>query len=229
MLNLINILTLTTALTTQAPLNKTTSTTKTEAEPDPITINYNSVVNTGNNIKITTNTEIISNFLIISTKDPKTITSINNYSSISEINQGASYYPTNGSKYWDNTTDGYWILANPNTVIYKYLEFNEWEKITNVNIQNLYLVKKVNVESTANTYTLNINTRSKSFMEELLTALTTAVQSAVSIFVQGFDGLTQIFYNGTEITFIGGILVVGLAVMFLMMFLRWIVSFVKGI
>ena len=66
-------------------------------------------------------------------------------------------------------------------------------------------------------------------MEELLTALTTAVQSAVSIFVEGFGGLTQIFYNGTEITFIGGILIVGLAVMFLMMFLRWIVSFVKKI
>ena len=66
-------------------------------------------------------------------------------------------------------------------------------------------------------------------MEELLTALTTAVQSAVTIFVEGFGGLSQIFYNGTEITFIGGILVVGLAVMFLMMFLRWIVSFVKGI
>ena len=79
------------------------------------------------------------------------------------------------------------------------------------------------------THTFEINIRSTTFMEELLTALTTAVQSAVSIFVQGFGGLTQIFYNGTEITFIGGILVVGLAVMFLMMFLRWIVSFVKGI
>lgn len=78
-------------------------------------------------------------------------------------------------------------------------------------------------------YNININIRSTTFMEELLTALTTAVQSAVSIFVEGFGGLTQIFYNGTEITFIGGILIVGLAVMFLMMFLRWIVSFVKGI
>lgn len=78
-------------------------------------------------------------------------------------------------------------------------------------------------------YNINIKIRSTTFMEELLTALTTAVQSAVSIFVEGFGGLTQIFYNGTEITFIGGILIVGLAVMFLMMFLRWIVSFVKGI
>lgn len=78
-------------------------------------------------------------------------------------------------------------------------------------------------------YNIKINIRSTTFMEELLTALTTAVQSAVSIFVEGFGGLTQIFYNGSEITFIGGILIVGLAVMFLMMFLRWIVSFVKGI
>lgn len=83
-------------------------------------------------------------------------------------------------------------------------------------------------ELTEGDNTFSIKTRS-SFMEELLTALTTAVQSAVSIFVEGFGGLTQIFYNGTEITFIGGILIVGLAVMFLMMFLRWIVSFVKGI
>lgn len=95
---------------------------------------------------------------------------------------------------------------------------------TTINEQTVYAIHIKN-----GTTILNFKKKEIMPMEELLTALTTAVQSAVSIFVEGFGGLTQIFYNGTEITFIGGILVVGLAVMFLMMFLRWIVSFVKGI
>lgn len=95
---------------------------------------------------------------------------------------------------------------------------------TTINENTVY-----NIAINNGTTILNFKEKEITPMEELLTALTTAVQSAVSIFVEGFGGLTQIFYNGTEITFIGGILVVGLAVMFLMMFLRWIVSFVKGI
>ena len=95
---------------------------------------------------------------------------------------------------------------------------------TTINEKTVY-----NIEINNGITKLNFKEKELTPMEELLTALTTAVQSAVSIFVEGFKGLTQIFYNGTEITFIGGILVVGLAVMFLMMFLRWIVSFVKGI
>lgn len=99
--------------------------------------------------------------------------------------------------------------------------------IKNVNYNNnQYEVYDYNFTDTTTTITTQ---EVKTSMEELLTALSTAVQSAVSIFVEGFGGLTQIFYTGTEITFIGGILVVGLAVMFLMMFLRWIVSFVRGI
>ena len=116
--------------------------------------------------------------------------------------------------YRDNTYD-----------ISKYEELNE---ITTLQYSKLY-TSSIQEYKGESTYTFTINIRSTTFMEELLTALTTAVQSAVSIFVEGFGGLTQIFYNGTEITFIGGILIVGLAVMFLMMFLRWIVSFVKGI
>lgn len=121
---------------------------------------------------------------------------------------------------------GYLTQLEKNYDISKYKSLNETEVIQN----NLTIFNKSILNFTGNgTYNIDINIRSTTFMEELLTALTTAVQSAVSIFVEGFGGLTQIFYNGTEITFIGGILIVGLAVMFLMMFLRWIVSFVKGI
>lgn len=109
--------------------------------------------------------------------------------------------------------------------ISKYNEFNKTQKLYYTNVFTDTITEYKGVGN----YNFTINIRSTNFMEELLTALTTAVQSAVSIFVEGFGGLTQIFYNGTEITFIGGILIVGLAVMFLMMFLRWIVSFVKGI
>lgn len=115
--------------------------------------------------------------------------------------------------------------SEENIDIAKYKNLNKTIKILSANVYE-NTIKEFNGNGT---YTMNIQIRSKNSMEELLTALTTAVQSAVSIFVEGFGGLTQIFYNGTEITFIGGILIVGLAVMFLMMFLRWIVSFVKGI
>lgn len=115
-----------------------------------------------------------------------------------------------------------------NTDIEKYESFNQTTEI-NTTITEIYYKNTLAKYNSNKDYSFTINIRSKTKMEELLTALTTAVQSAVSIFVDGFGGLTQIFYNGTEITFIGGILIVGLAVMFLMMFLRWIVSFVKGI
>ena len=110
--------------------------------------------------------------------------------------------------------------------ISKYKNLNEYTKIMNSSIA---YYNSTYTEMKSTTIYINLSEKEITPMEELLTALTTAVQSAVSIFVEGFGGLTQIFYNGTEITFIGGILVVGLAVMFLMMFLRWIISFVKGI
>lgn len=118
------------------------------------------------------------------------------------------------------------INNQDNFDISKYKNLNENTNIKNTSI-NYYNSTYTEMKST--TIYINLSEKEITPMEELLTALTTAVQSAVSIFVEGFGGLTQIFYNGTEITFIGGILVIGLAVMFLMMFLRWIVSFVKGI
>ena len=132
----------------------------------------------------------------------------------------------NNKNTYKNIAIGYTKIQENQYDIAKYKEFN-----TTQTIESEYIGYSTSIlKFTGNgEYNIDINIRSKNFMEELLTALTTAVQSAVSIFVEGFGGLTQIFYNGTEITFIGGILIVGLAVMFLMMFLRWIVSFVKGI
>lgn len=46
---------------------------------------------------------------------------------------------------------------------------------------------------------------------EILTALGECVQSAVTIFTNGFGGLSQIFYNGTDVTVIGYILLIGLS------------------
>ena len=132
----------------------------------------------------------------------------------------------NNKNTYTNIAIGYTKIQETQYDIAKYKEFN-----TTQTIESEYIAYSTSIlKFTGNgEYNIDINIRSKNIMEELLTALTTAVQSAVSIFVEGFGGLTQIFYNGTEITFIGGILIVGLAVMFLMMFLRWIVSFVKGI
>lgn len=209
MLNLVNILTLSTALTTQ-----------------PLTQDIQLVVS-GSNEQLIVNTsstlvkeeKYTNAFKVIVYNNDETKTEgriLNDYTSSFAIT--ASYVKTEFTKiaigYEDQKQD-----------ISKYSNFNPIETINNT-----YVFTNTIKNFTGNgTYTTTINIRSKPFMEELLTALTTAVQSAVSIFVEGFGGLTQIFYNGTEITFIGGILVVGLAVMFLMMFLRWIVSFVKGI
>lgn len=143
------------------------------------------------------------------------------------FNENTMYSPstiniTNGKGKESDVNDNrtiYYIVQNE--TLDKYLG-----KLGTIN-KNTYTVYDITIPKDTK-LELTIN-KEINYMEELLTALTTAVQSAVSIFVQGFGGLTQIFYNGTEITFIGGILIVGLAVMFLMMFLRWIVSFVKGI
>lgn len=70
-------------------------------------------------------------------------------------------------------------------------------------------------------------------MQTLLNGLTTAVTSVVNMFVSFFSGLTDAFVTTTEgvetLTFVGGILVIGIVVMFGFMILRWIISLVKGI
>lgn len=210
MLNLINILTLSTALTTQ-PITENLN----------IAISKNSennlIVNTTSNLQKDDHNYAYMIFLYYET-DQIEGTLINNF-------EGSQSTFTKLDKEFTNIAVGYFNSMDCAISIYK--EFNETEEY-----QNKYTIytntKKEYQGETTYTFTINTAIR-RSSMEELLTALTTAVQSAVSIFVEGFGGLTQIFYNGTEITFIGGILIVGLAVMFLMMFLRWIVSFVKGI
>lgn len=209
MLNLINILTLSTALTTQ-PLTQNITLAITQ-DTNTTTIKAKS-----NLQKEEKYTNAFMFLLLNNNKNMVGSLAFETYNSTkthpNSLMQNAEYigigYDTR------NTSD-----------IERYSQFNE-TKLTST--YYLYVDTTPEYNGT-NTYTITINIRSTTFMEELLTALTTAVQSAVSIFVEGFGGLTQIFYNGTEITFIGGILVVGLAVMFLMMFLRWIVSFVKGI
>ena len=210
MLTLINTLSLATALTLQ---------------PTTSSFSYPSITGTRNPYITISTKEEINNFCIVADKskykENDTIQAVGG-----NTTENATYCNTNKRLYWADTylEEGYLILADPNTELYKYKDFNNWEIFSKE--KNIYKVLEVPI-NTEGTYEYNL--RSKTKMEELLTALTTAVQSAVSIFVEGFGGLTQIFYNGTEITFIGGILIVGLAVMFLMMFLRWIVSFVKGI
>ena len=205
MLNFINILTLSTALTLQPTTQN-------------IHLNYNST-----NIKsisdLTKEGDQYAYTLLRFDNNKEYLISVNftNYTETKSINIDA----LENAKY---QAIGY---QNQNTDIEKYKEYNKTTYLTTSDL-NYYTETFTKYNGIGN-YTIDINIRSKTFMEELLTALTTAVQSAVSIFVEGFGGLTQIFYNGTEITFIGGILIVGLAVMFLMMFLRWIVSFVKGI
>ena len=208
MLNLLNILTLTTALTT----NYITSTINISINKEEEKI----IVDT--NLK--SEKEYAYSMFFISAQG-------NNILQYDSANYSATYdYPTSIQTRTKNILIGWTISQTEQTDIYKYKDYNEY------NTQNItityYNVLKLDVNNTSNSIKLNISIKENP-MEELLTALTTAVQSAVSIFVEGFGGLTQIFYNGTEITFIGGILIVGLAVMFLMMFLRWIVSFVKGI
>lgn len=209
MLNLINILTLSTALTTQ-PLTQNISLSITQ---DTTTTTLIAKSNLQKEEKYT------NAFIFLLLNNNKNIVG----SFAFEAYDSTKTHPTSFMKEANYIGIGYDI--NNTYDIERYSQFNE-----KIKKQTNYLYTDTTQEyNGTNTYTITIKVRSTTFMEELLTALTTAVQSAVSIFVEGFGGLTQIFYNGTEITFIGGILVVGLAVMFLMMFLRWIVSFVKGI
>ena len=71
-------------------------------------------------------------------------------------------------------------------------------------------------------------------MQTLLNALQTAATTIVQLFVNFFQGLSEAFiYTPTggseQVTFIGGVLVIGLVVMLAMMLLRWIISLVRGI
>lgn len=66
-------------------------------------------------------------------------------------------------------------------------------------------------------------------MSAIISAITDAFTGAASAMVSGFGSLTQIFYVNEEVTIIGSLLFVGVAFMFLMMFLSWIVSLVKGV
>ena len=209
MLNLINVLTLTTALYTN--YNTSDITININKESYTITINTNLTSNKeyAFNLLYITNTNSIYNSYSKETYSSK-------FNDVSfELHPEVQYIALGWLKEYENITD-----------IAKYKEFNEYTTLNQVNFY--YNVSKIDVNNTSSTIKLNISEK-ETPMEELLTALTTAVQSAVTIFVEGFGGLTQIFYNGSEITFIGGILIIGLAIMFLMMFLRWIVSFVKGI
>lgn len=209
MLNLINILTLSTALTTQ--YNSTD-------------LNITISKNDQNNLIVNSQSDLTKEghryaYMLFLYYDTNQIegTLINDFTKTQTTNKKLD-------KEFTNIAIGY--TTNMDCAITTYKDFNQ------TTTQNAYIIytntKKEYKGEIKYTFAINTEIR-RSKMEELLTALTTAVQSAVSIFVEGFGGLTQIFYNGTEITFIGGILIVGLAVMFLMMFLRWIVSFVKGI
>ena len=197
-------------LTTISLLTTATQTTITGKEQGYLNIDYTNNENIYNlivetDIKITEITllgEFIFNENINYSTTPINIT--NGKGKVSDVN--------------DNRTK-YYIVQNE--TLDNYLGKLGTIKKNTYNVYDITIPKDTKLELTIN--------KEINYMEELLTALTTAVQSAVSIFVEGFSGLTQIFYNGTEITFVGGILIVGLAVMFLMMFLRWIVSFVKGI
>ena len=211
MINLISILSLTSALTLQ-----------------PATANINiNISQSGSNININSDSNLVNEdktnafYLYFLETETKIFTNLtfNEYTNTVTYPTSTIGEPTYIAIGFSNLND---------TDIEKYKSFNQITKIE-ATITYSYFKNTLTEFNSNENYSFTINIRSKTNMEELLTALTTAVQSAVSIFVEGFGGLTQIFYNGTEITFIGGILIVGLAVMFLMMFLRWIVSFVKGI
>lgn len=70
-------------------------------------------------------------------------------------------------------------------------------------------------------------------MDSLLSNLTTALQSIATMFVNLFKSLADIFVDTSgstpTLTFVGGILIIGLGVMLVFMVLRWIISLVKGI
>ena len=210
MLNLINTLSLASALTLQ-PISETININISKSETTTETTIKS---NLEKNKDYTFALQVI--FFNTTTYTESSFINYNDYAT--KTNQALQDYT--------NIAIGYKTTEKNNFDISKYEKFNE----TQILLSTLTIYTTSISEFTdEGEFNIDINIRSKNFMEELLTALTTAVQSAVSIFVEGFGGLTQIFYNGTEITFIGGILIVGLAVMFLMMFLRWIVSFVKGI
>ena len=206
MLNLINILTLSTALTAQ-----------------PISEKIYIKSGLPNEVYI----EVTSKSNLIKTNEENNAYTLLLFNENNNDKQEITYKNYNGTTLVGNTEYNKIAIGykEENEDITKYKIFNKTQQLYNITI----FTETIKDFETIGNYNFEINIRSKTYMEELLTALTTAIQSAVSIFVEGFGGLTQIFYNGTEITFIGGILVVGLAVMFLMMFLRWIVSFVKGI
>ena len=212
MLNLISTLSLATALTLQ---------------PSTANININ-ISQQENNIKISSNSSLIKDgttnaynlFFFETESDISNTISMTDYNANDTISKSTIGEPLYIAIGFNSVT---------NVDIKKYENFNQTIKVELPTYESFYYKSTLSEYNSNKDYSFTINIRSKTYMEELLTALTSAVQSAVSIFVDGFGGLTQIFYNGTEITFIGGILIVGLAVMFLMMFLRWIVSFVKGI
>ena len=66
-------------------------------------------------------------------------------------------------------------------------------------------------------------------MTALISAITEAFTGAASAMVNGFGSLTQIFYVNEELTVIGCVLFLGLAFMFLMMFLRWIFALIRRV
>lgn len=66
-------------------------------------------------------------------------------------------------------------------------------------------------------------------MEAIITAITVAFSGLGSAFVNGFSAITQIFYVNDELTFIGGLLIVGVVAMFIMMLLSWVISLVRRI
>lgn len=70
-------------------------------------------------------------------------------------------------------------------------------------------------------------------MDSLLSSLTTALQSIATMFVNLFKSLSDIFVDTSgsspTLTFVGGVLIIGLGVMLIFMVLRWIISLVKGI
>lgn len=66
-------------------------------------------------------------------------------------------------------------------------------------------------------------------MEAIITAITTAFSGLGTAFVNGFGAISQVFYVNDELTFIGGLLIVGVVSMFIMMLLSWVISLVRRI
>ena len=71
-------------------------------------------------------------------------------------------------------------------------------------------------------------------MSTLLQGIADAVTSVVAMFVNFFKGLSDVFVytptGGTEqLSVVGGVLIIGLVIMFGFMILRWLVSLFRGI